>query len=109
MMMRARWQRLKSAVLGRWMLPGGPEPHCGDECLSAATRFGYEARLRFAASGDSENHLADNGEWSSAHESILREDWEREHPDWDWETAREHIWRAWAVAGSGDTYERSLH
>ena len=101
--------RVKELFGGRWMMPAGPEPFCGDACVEAATRFGYEERRRLAERALDEQAMADSGEWTGTREAELRLGWETLYPQWPWDDARPHVWRAWAVAGSGDTAERALH
>ena len=101
---RSVWARFKDAVLGRWMPPASPAEMLPHDEFVEATRFGYSERLRFAETAD----LADPGEWTGDREELLRRAWEAGHTD-PWDEVRAHVWRGWSAAGTGASFDRSLH
>ena len=100
------WHRLKALLRGEWMPPAGPESAEDWERANVAARFGWEARVRYRAQVEAEEEI---GDWDDARERSLQLAWQATGRTESWAQVREHVWRGWAAAGSGQAEDRISH
>ena len=100
------WQRMRLLLSGIWMPPTGPESAEDWERANDAARFGWEARVRYRASVDPEHEDAD---WDEAREQSLAREWQETGHSEPWMDVREHVWRGWTAAGTGQSEDRITH
>lgn len=100
------WARIRRLFGGTWMPPAGPETADDWERANVAARFGWEQRVRYRANVDEEKEI---GDWDDARERALQLAWQATGRPEPWAKVREHVWRGWAAAGSGQSEDRVTH